>query len=519
MKLTSKLEFLSVCLLLVSAVVIGLAWWGTRTTQVHIERINYAHQALEAHLSLSNHTYQLFKQYGDALTIGDRDKGAGERQLIQAINQDIDLIRQTIAKEIELVGDEELAELETLAEIERTIQNLITEIEALIEKGIPENFSGDWVRLSQILDNDIDRDFHALITEAIEEERGEVHETEAEVAQEVLHIRILMVVCGLMAVVIAAATLRTLNTQVRTPLKLLSDGVREFGEGDFSRRIALSGNDEISEIGNTFDQMAEQIAVTSADLNKQNTDLEQAVEQRTEQLESVLSDIRAKESQRRRLLADVSHELRTPLTIIQGEADIALRGSAKAPEVYRDALQRSRDAARHTSRLVDDLLFMARAEEGLPKLRIKNFDLRKLIEKTIMQSCPKAIVDLESDKMPLSADEDRIRQVLLVLLENAKVHGGRSVWLRAKSTPSGWWISVEDNGVGLTDEEKVSVFERFYRGSDAATRYADGNGLGLAIVRSIIEAHAGSIELSDRDGGGLVASLTLPRQSLLKAVG
>ncbi|MCP3664743.1 MAG: sensor histidine kinase [Gammaproteobacteria bacterium] len=98
----------------------------------------------------------------------------------------------------------------------------------------------------------------------------------------------------------------------------------------------------------------------------------------------------------------------------------------------------------------------------------------------------------------------------LWLLDNASHHGGRVITLTISSSSAGYQIVVEDDGPGMSDDDKSHAFERFFRGSNAAERYQEGMGLGLPIAQSIIESHGGMIELSDRPGGGLVATLSLP---------
>lgn len=518
-RLVTKLDSIFVLLLIVSCITLCLLWWGTSALNKHLERVDLAHRSLEAHLSLSNHTYQLFKQYGDALTIGDLDKGAGEKELTVAIRKDIESIRLLIGQEIRLVGDEEISELYALSEIEQKIQRLISEIDVLVglDKST-DGFSNYWLKLSTILEDDIDRDFHSLITAAIEEEREEVQETTLEVERLTDFLRLVTIVSGLIALCAVATAMALLRYQVRKPLQQLLAGVRGFAQGNLYERIHTDRIDEIGEIGATFNEMAESIAASSDDMSRQNTELESVVKERTGQLESTLAESQRKDAQRRRLLADVSHELRTPLTIIQGEADIALRGKDKSPERYKEALERSRDAARHTARLVDDLLFIARNEEGLPKLRVTDFDLRALIDKTADSVATKIDIATLPASMPIRGDQDRIRQALLVLLENARIHGGENIWIQAFNSTDGWQVAVQDDGAGLSDQDKQAVFERFYQGSDQAARYLPGSGLGLPIVKSIAEAHGGQVVLSDREGGGLIATITLPSRTALRAV-
>ncbi len=524
LRLVGRLRLLFVLLLVISIGAAALSMWSVRQTVRHLERTNLAHGAYEAHLSLSNDTYQLFKQYGDALIIGDLDDGAGEQALIASIRSDISEIRRIIGAEIELVGSREVEELPALARIEFKIETLIRAFDDVLSGGStepapPGEFSADWRRLSYILDSEIDQDFRAMIRAALDGEAAEVDEVREEAARE---LRILWIAAGVAAVtalLAGGASLWTLNRRVKAPLEQLVSGVRDFGDGDMTRRIAMPGKDELAEIAHAFDKMADRVETNATNLSTQNTALESAVADRTRQLERMLSDARRAEADRRRMLSDVSHELRTPLTIIQGEADVALRGGDKSAPDYREALTRTRDAATHTARLVDDLLFVARNDEGHARLKVRQIDLVSLIKDTVGTLGAEAKVESKVAAAPLRADPDRIGQALMVLLENARHHGGSDIVVRLEATSGGWRVAVEDDGAGMSEEDKVHAFERFYRGANAAGRYGSGIGLGLPVARAIVEAHKGSITLEDRPGGGLIASLLLPNKLRLEAVG
>lgn len=239
----------------------------------------------------------------------------------------------------------------------------------------------------------------------------------------------------------------------------------------------------------------------------------------------MLDRLRIHEENRRRLLADVSHELRTPLTIIQGEADIALRGREKTPEVYREALEKSREAAKHTARLVDDLLFVARREAGEARLRLEAVDLARLLPEVIDDH--RALADGRGggitfssavDAAPVRGDCDRIRQVAVILMDNALRYGDSRVEVALRAAPGGFAVAVADDGPGMTEEEQERAFERFFRGSNAASRYREGSGLGLPVAKAIVEAHGGQIALQSGPGEGTRVTFTLPLRPKLEAV-
>jgi heavy metal sensor kinase len=220
----------------------------------------------------------------------------------------------------------------------------------------------------------------------------------------------------------------------------------------------------------------------------------------------------------REFMADASHELRTPLSIIRGEADVALSQDRDAQE-YREALATIQDEARRLSRIVDDMMALARADAGQRPLQIEEFYLNDLVE----ECCKAARVLALQEQVSLTVeptadityrgDEDLLRRMLLNLLDNA-----------AKYTPSGGAISVRlvlesgrvkivvsDTGIGIPADSAPHVFDRFYRVDKARSRADGGSGLGLAIAKWVAEAHKGTIDLSSTPGKGSSFTVSLPK--------
>lgn len=422
-----------------------------------------------------------------------------------------------IGHEIRLVGEQELDELDRLAVIERYIGSLLNEYAALAQDRDAARAQADWNQLSHILDQRIDRDFNVIIQEAINHEAEEVREARETTARQMALFRIVAIVCGCIAVAAAFVSLWLIVGKIRRPISNLLAGAHAFSAGDFAHRVAVGGHGELAEVCHAFNRMADEIARRTTSLSEAKTRLEQAVTDRTAELTRALSQLETHERHRRRLLADVSHELRTPLTIIQGEADIALRGrQEKSADVYREALAKARDAARHTARIVDDLLLIARREAGEVRLERKQVDLATLLPNVIDEYRSLAdgrggdiVFHDDTDKAVIRVDPDRLRQVLVILMENALRYGQNTVEVRLSDAPGGFAIAVIDGGPGLSEEEQERAFQRFFRGTNAAALYAGGSGLGLPIAKAIVEAHGGRISLESEPGKGTTVSLIL----------
>jgi len=219
----------------------------------------------------------------------------------------------------------------------------------------------------------------------------------------------------------------------------------------------------------------------------------------------------------REFMADASHELRTPLAIIRGEADVAL-SKDREDEEYKEALSIIQDESRRLSRIVDDLMALARADAGQYTMKAQEFYLNDLVEEVCRSMQVLALkkgvsLTLEpGDDFIFRGDEDLIRRMLLNLLDNAVKYtaSGGSVAVKLFVQKSQARITVTDTGIGIPAEEAAHVFERFYRVDKARSRADGGSGLGLSIAKWVAEAHNGSIELLSQPGKGSTFTVSMP---------
>lgn len=215
------------------------------------------------------------------------------------------------------------------------------------------------------------------------------------------------------------------------------------------------------------------------------------------------------------LVADVSHELRTPLTTIQGNLDLLRRGALDDPEARREAIRAIEAEIGAMSRLVADLLLLAQADAGV-KLEFRPVELDTLLLDVYRQAQTLAQgvkVKLgEEDQALVMGDPDRLRQLLLNLVDNALKYtpAGGEVTLSLQREPGWVCIAVSDTGIGIPPEDLPHIFERFYRSDKARTRGKGGTGLGLAIAKWIAEAHNGRITVESAPNRGSTFTVWLP---------
>ncbi|MEW6125998.1 MAG: ATP-binding protein [Acidobacteriota bacterium] len=220
-----------------------------------------------------------------------------------------------------------------------------------------------------------------------------------------------------------------------------------------------------------------------------------------------------------RFAADASHELRSPLAALRGQIEVALRQSRSA-EHYRAVLESCLEDVSALTRLTEDLLELARADAKQLNLDLYEVELKPLVEETLSQYEP----DAEKKQIALSAnipanfaviaDPAKLKRLLTNLISNAiaysKPAGGR-IDISAGASDKEVWIEVRDNGIGIGDEQKARVFERFWRADKARTLRSGGVGLGLAICKGIVAAHGGEISVKSSLNEGSCFRICLPK--------
>jgi two-component system, OmpR family, sensor kinase len=275
------------------------------------------------------------------------------------------------------------------------------------------------------------------------------------------------------------------------PLEGIGATAGAIAAGDLARRVEPA--DERTEVGRL-----------GLALNSMLAQIEAAFEQR-----------RASENRLRRFVADASHELRTPITSIRGYAELFHRGAESRPADLAKTMARIESEAARMGVLVDDLLLLARLDQGRP-LEREPVDLARLVAEAVDASRaidPSRTIDVQTPQVAeVEGDEGRLRQVVDNLLENVRVHTppGTSARVHLDTVGDEVSLRVADNGPGLLPGSAERVFERFYRSDPARSRETGGAGLGLSIARAIIGAHGGTVTAVQADGSGAEFEVRLP---------
>jgi two-component system, OmpR family, sensor kinase len=232
------------------------------------------------------------------------------------------------------------------------------------------------------------------------------------------------------------------------------------------------------------------------------------------QIESAFRAREASERKLRRFVADASHELRTPLAAVRAYAELFDRGAAQRPDdLGRSMTGISRESER-MSLLVDDLLLLARLDDGRP-LERDRVELAEVVSEAVETAHavePERPIELHADPAVVIGDRDRLRQIVDNLLANVRAHTppGTPASVSVSRRNGTAEISVTDAGPGLDEEHLEHVFERFYRADSSRARASGGVGLGLSIVAAVAEAHGGRVSARSQPGEGATFEIALP---------
>ncbi len=271
-----------------------------------------------------------------------------------------------------------------------------------------------------------------------------------------------------------------------SPIHRIAQTAQAIGdERDFTRRVTYTGPpDEVGELAGTFNSMLSR-------------------------LQDAFQKVEHSLQMQRDFVADVSHELRTPLTTLRGNLGLLRR--TPPPEEQADILNDMVDESDRLIRLVNDLLQLARADAGrsLAKERV---DVSAVLEETVGQANqldPQREIQLDIDpNLKILGDQDALKQILLIALDNALKHSTGHIHVSAQQKGGSVEVRVRDVGEGIPPEKLEHIFDRFYRGDESST--LPGFGLGLPIARSLVESMDGVISMNSEPGHGSELILELP---------
>ena len=298
-----------------------------------------------------------------------------------------------------------------------------------------------------------------------------------------------LVVTALVLAAIAGLGLWLVRLGLR-PLDAIGETASAIAAGDLSRRVERA--EERTEVGR----------------------LGLALNSMLARIESSFRAQEASERKLRRFVADASHELRTPLSAVRAYSELYDRGAAERPDDLERSMQGISRESERMSVLVEDLLLLARLDDGRP-LEREPVELDEVVGEAVETAQavdPERVIELHAEPATVLGDRVRLRQIVDNLLANVRAHtpAGTPASVSVRRRNGSAEIAVTDAGPGLDEEHLEHLFERFYRADASRSRASGGVGLGLAIVAAVAEAHGGTASASSRPGEGTTVAIALP---------
>jgi len=310
---------------------------------------------------------------------------------------------------------------------------------------------------------------------------------------------LLILIGGIVLLLIAIASRLVIKVSLK-PLSRVEETAQKIAAGDLSARLPdAKPSNEVGRLTTSLNTMLSRIE--EAFLARQSS-----------------------EEKLRRFVADASHELRTPLTAIRGFAELHRQGAITGESETKEILARIEGESIRMSSLVEDLLLLARLDQGRQILRIPVEMIGTINDavasaRVVGPDHPITVIS-ENDEIYTLGDQHRIHQVIANLLTNARTHTpvGTPITLSVSHDLDGVRVSVTDQGLGLSREDQEKIFERFYRADTSRVRIdGEGSGLGLSIVEAVMKAHGGSVFVSSELGKGATFTLFFPDASEIES--
>lgn len=504
---------------LVTSFILLLALVSTAiSAQLNRENLKQSHIAyslLVEHEKLSSTSYRLFKQLIDGVIFGKNANQAFVRNKQAIISQSLVAIRQLKAQQHEVHGLEFTHErVEDTGELERLINEIIAGFQEVVTKinDSPLNQQED---LRSLLEVKIDNQFREVINLAVTRQGRFVAAINARIDTLNTAVVWFSIGLGVLSFPIIIYGCYWLFNQLYQPIILIRSATNTIASGEYDKPISEKLDEEFEGLAMSINQLAARLIAHESNALESKKQLEVEVEQRNSELTKANLQLTKIDARRRQFIADVSHELRTPLTIIRGEAQVTLRMQSASQEDYTATLLSILEQSVNLSDLVDDLLFLTRAEMNQLELNIALVDINPLLQAEVnrwQRRCEDRTLSLvvtdDLKSLEVLIDKPRIQQVLSVLLDNAHKYSraGGSIEVQLSLQQAFISIAIKDSGDGISAAEIENVFERFVRFS----KNNEGLGLGLPIAKAIIDAHGGNISVVSNQGEGATFIITLP---------
>ena len=514
----------------------AIALWLVQTASYHEERSRLSHGMLNQYVELSANKQRLKVWFAQFLLLQDPQPETRDLLLLR-IERGLAQLNALAKTELERLHAADLLQTaETNARTLATLGGNLSNLRGKVLNAQPPAGIVDapvvWREMLNVFDLEDGRDVRLLLAGAIEDKSQLSAQADADADEALFRARITVAAAAAFTVILALALVLYFSRRLRQPVAALSAGAAALQTEHYEHRIPEIGDYEFRDVARRINMMAAEIAQHRQREIAERDALEQAVRERTRELELANSRLAQVDARRRQLFAELSHELRTPATAILGEAEIALRGGDKAASVYRDSLSTIAETTRQLSARVAELFMLARRDDEQLTLHAERVRIADLVDQAIAQAtalagdqgpdvaAEVALMGPGLRDLDITTDRQQLLQCLMVLYDNAVRYsppsreGGR-ISTTVAADESRVTVTISDNGIGISAAETKDAFTRHYRGESARRLRPDGAGLGLSIAHRIVQALGGTLTLMqgitpNGQAQGTIARVVLP---------
>lgn len=286
-------------------------------------------------------------------------------------------------------------------------------------------------------------------------------------------------------ILINANLIYKLSKKALKPVDNMINEVNEISINNLEKRLDVSGvNNELKDLAKTFNKMLDEVNVSIEN--------------------------------QKRFVSDASHELKTPISVIQGYINLLDRWGKEDKEILEESIKAIKDESQSMTKLIENLLFLARGESNKFVFEKKSFDLKNLIEEIVKETSmidkKHKIETIKNEEIEIVGDKNLIKEAIRIFVDNSIKYTdeGGIIKINSFSGEKCVYIVIEDNGIGISKEDLEKIFDRFYRVDKSRSRESGGFGLGLSIAKYIIDTHGGEIKIYSKLNEGTIVSVMIP---------